>query len=105
MLTQHFILEGRYLGSATRLFDLTAGGLPLSYGFFCHACGEVYAKCPIDNRPWQYWSRTCRKCPGSQTLGVPGSASLSWDPEYMAALPLPVLAWEFLRELDYQGLK
>lgn len=105
-MLQHFIIEGKYLGSTERLFNLTQGSSPLSYGFFCHACGEIFAKCPIDNRPWQYWSRTCRKClsSGSRTLGIPGSVSLSWDPEYMAALPLSVLSWEFLRELEFQGL-
>lgn len=102
-MLQHFIIEGKYLGSAERLFDLTRGASPLSYGFFCHACGEVFAKCPIDGRPWQYWSRTCRKCAalGGGSLGIPGSIDLSWDPEFTSAFPLSVLVWEFQRELDY----
>ena len=98
---QDFFAEGRYLGSVERRFDLTKGVAPLSYAFFCHACGDVFAKAPIPNRPWQYWSRTCRKCPGSETLGIPGSLWLSWDTEYTDALPAPVLQWELERELEF----
>lgn len=98
-MLQHFIIEGRYLGSAERLFSLTRGASPLSYGFFCHHCGEVFAKCPIEGRAWQYWSRTCAKCPGGGTLGEPGSIWLSWDEEFVDALPQPVLLHEFKRLL------
>lgn len=99
-MQQHFIIEGRYLGSVERRFDLTRGASPFSYAFFCQHCGEVFAKCPIDGRPWQYWSRTCRKCPGGGTLGNPGSLWLSWDSEFTSALPEPALKWEFQRLLD-----
>lgn len=99
-MQQHFIIEGHYLGSAERLFSLVLGASPLSYAFFCHACGEVFAKCPIEGRPWQYWARTCRKCPGGGTLGQPGSISLSWDAEFTEAFPQPVLLWEFKRLLE-----
>lgn len=101
---QAFFIEGRYLGTTERQFSLLAGSPPLSYGFFCHACGEVYAKCPIADRPWQYWSRTCRKCSGGGSLGIPGSLELSWDKEFTEALPLAVLQWEFEREVVRQGL-
>jgi hypothetical protein len=116
MFTQHFFIEGRYLGSVKRKFDLALGGSPLSYGFFCHCCGEVFAKCPVElprepfsdvrglTRPWQFWARTCRKCEGSETLGQPGSIWLTWDTEFTEAFPLAGLQWEFERELERQGL-
>jgi hypothetical protein len=99
-MLQHFIIEGRYLGSVERKFDLTRGASPLSYGFFCMGCGEVFAKCPVEGRPWQFWARTCRKCPGGATLGLPGSIDLSWDKEFTAAFPFAVLLWEFQCELE-----
>jgi hypothetical protein len=99
-MDQHFFLEGTYLGTAARRLDLRTGAFPLSYGFFCQACGEVFATCPIAGRGWQFWARTCRKCPGGLTLGEPGSIWLSWDTEFTSAFPEAVLKWEFLRLLE-----
>jgi hypothetical protein len=105
-MLQHFIIEGRYLGSAERQFSLTRGANPLSEAFLCWSCGECFAKCPIDGRPWNFHRMTCRKCKKMDGLSIcPGSLWMSWDHEFTAALPLPVLQWEFERELDYQGLR
>lgn len=102
-MLQHFIIEGRHLGSANRTFSLLQGGKPNSYGFFCHSCGKVFAVAPLEGRPWEYWSRTCEQCSsaGSTTLGIPGSVWLAWDPDFIAAFPDAVLRWEFDRHSEW----
>jgi hypothetical protein len=103
-MLQHFIIEGKYLGHASRVVEVTALRCPPSYGFYCMGCGDVYAKCPIEGQPWVYHQRTCRKCRlynSPATNGLPGSIQLPWDEEFTEAFPLPVLRWEFERELEY----
>ena len=107
---QLFFIEGKLLGSAVRAPVLTFGELaaPLSGLWFCQHCGEVFAKAPViddtTNRPtpWQSHRSLCRKCAPSSPFAseIPGSIWLSWDRDFLAALPATVLTWEFLRHLD-----
>jgi hypothetical protein len=101
VFTQHFIIEGRYLGQVERKFDLTSGMPPLSILLYCEYCGEVWAKFPVEGQPFLAYRRLCRKCPTPHRSHLPGSVILSWDKELTAALPFPVLLWEMQRELDY----
>ena len=106
-MRQDFFLEGRYLGCAPRgLLALAPGqyAAPLSKLFFCGTCGEVFAKCPVSDgsrvMPWHSVYATCRRCPPSSGLHVPGSI---WhhEAEFVAAFPDAVLLEEVLRHLDY----
>lgn len=103
-MIQHFIIEGRYLGHGARGLavdrDLGAGR-PLSLMFFCHACGEVYAKCPVEpTTAWRAEHATCRKCRPRGMVHVPGSI-WTYDSTFTAAFPDAVLQWELQRHLDW----
>ena len=105
-LIQHFIVEGKYLGQAmrTRIFIHGESQEPKQYAYFCPQCGEVWARCPIDNLRTQAWwfsiHLPCRKHRTSRFV-VPGALSLAWEPEFAAVFPPGVVAWEFQRHLDY----
>lgn len=104
---QLFFIEGRLLGDCPRAFVLVHAEIqqPASALFFCRKCGEVFARCPIlhpggKSTHWQSFAKLCRKCSGDSTE-VPGSLWLSWDKEFLGALPMPVLQWELERHLDF----
>lgn len=103
MLTQHFFIEGRLVASAERRPILYAGQLaiPDSLLFYCRLCGDVFARAIIEDseRPAQAWQSircVCRKCrPRYPSMyEVPGSLWLSYDDNYLKALPGPVLEHE-----------
>lgn len=100
-MLQHFFIEGKYLGQVERGFDLTQGRLPDSILLYCECCGETFARFPVTGRPFIAYRRLCRKCPSSYASILPGSIWLSWEHETMQHLPLPVLKWEFDRELEH----
>ena len=106
MFRQLFIIENRLLGEAPRSASIRFAELvePLSYLWFCQHCGETYARTPVYRKdgtltPWQSHRATCRKCSSRQRFfsEFPGSIWLSWDSEFLAALPPAVLAWELER--------
>lgn len=105
-MRQHFFIEGRYLGSASRspfFREPLLGQLPLSKLFYCSNCGEVFAKCPVElvdnsTTTWQAVYGCCRKCEPSG-LQVPGSI-WHFEAEFTAAFPDAVLLWEVNRHLD-----
>lgn len=100
-MQQHFLIEGKYLGSVERGFDLTRGALPYGVAYFCSECAELWAKFPVEGRFTQVYSTLCRKHHTDYPqFHLPGSIWLSWEKELMAALPAPVLLWELQRELD-----
>lgn len=106
IITQHFIIEGKYLGQATREKHFVHASLvdPCSLLFYCEACGEVYAKCPVEGAapgPWLAYRKLCRRCDSVFAAQVPGSILLSWDSDFTAAFPVPVLWWEFERHADW----
>lgn len=106
---QLFIIEGKVLGDTLRSLTRVHEQLtePLSLLFYCKFCGEVYAKCPVmradgSTTQWQSFRCCCRKCAARSSLlsDWPGCVWLSWDRDYLAALPEPVLQWELLRHID-----
>ena len=104
MQQQHFFIEGKYLGHTFRkeVVESTA--------FYCHLCGDVWARFPIEGEvpccvKWRFQPRTCRTC-GLTREGrwpdVPGSvSSIYTDPELASAFPYAVLKWEFERHIDW----
>lgn len=108
-MIQHYFLEGKYLGNAPRGKVFVHGELqnPYSYLWFCCKCGEVYAKAPITpESPSIEWSSirgVCRK--HSNGWQAPGALNLSWDRDFMAALPASVLTAELLAQIDFMEAK
>jgi hypothetical protein len=109
-MRQLFIIEGNFLAECPRLpiFVHAEVQAPASYLWYCELCGEVYARAPVlhDNgrmERWTSWGGVCRSCstPASGSLiRIPGSLWLSWDEDFLAALPEPVVAWELQRHVD-----
>jgi hypothetical protein len=103
-MLQHFFIEGRYIGSTERSLEFVHAEavLPTSYWFLCPCCGDEWAKVAVESKQhrgrWAPVIQSCRKCGGSGSIWRP------WDYEYTENLPLAVLKWEFLRELERQGL-
>jgi hypothetical protein len=102
MPTQHFIIEGKHLGTAERTPRFVHAEVhnPVGYAFFCPCCGDVWARCPVEDQPWTVWTKPCRKH-STSALDIPGSLWLSWDKEFSLALPQEVLRWELERHLDH----
>lgn len=100
--TQHFIIEGRYLGACDRriTFAHAEAVPPLSFAYVCPVCGELWARAAIEGRQYMVWTLPCRKHP-THRMAVPGSILLTWEPELFDALPAEVVEWEFQRHLDY----
>lgn len=100
---QHFFISDKFLGSAERLPEFVHAELqvPASYVFLCPRCGDAWAKAAVeykDSWKWVPVMRYCRK-------HGDGRISMFWDADYMAALPFPVLLYEFIRELRLQGFE
>lgn len=103
---QLFIIESHLLGEAQRSASLRHAELaePLSYFWFCRKCGDIFARAPVYRKDgtlteFQAQKSLCRKCAAHQRFfsEFPGSIWLSWDHEFLAALPQAVLAWELER--------
>ena len=106
-MLQHFIIEGKHMGTAprtpVRVHDRLS--LPDSSAFFCPVCGDVWAQCPIvledgSVSPWMPWRMKCRKHAAAYSVEVPGSLFQIWDKPFNDAMPEAVLWWEFNRLLD-----
>jgi len=93
MIRQDFFLGSSYLGTAERKLQFlgTHVVLPESKLWFCPHCGDVWARAVVEKAEWQSYRVPCPKHPKG------GSLWLSWDKEYLAALPKPVLEYEFTR--------
>jgi len=113
--TQSFIVEGRYLGQASRGLLSVAGGaiVPPSYAFFCGDCADLWARCPVETPrslsqcDWMVWKRPCRRCLTSRGGGIPGSLMLPWEPDFNQALltAADAVEWEFNRHLEWAERK
>lgn len=105
MLQQHFIIEGKFRGTAERQFQVeyARSVRPASYSFFCPVCGEVWALCPVIGPEgtasrFQAMTRVCRKHPVAPFETMPnGTLHLSWDRAFSDAFPDDVVRWEFDR--------
>lgn len=105
---QQFFIENRFLGEAvTTQRARTPGTEPASELWYCSACGDIYARCPMlrpdgSQMRWIAHCHLCRKCAPRQRYfsEMPGSVWKSWDAEYLDTLPPAVLQWELLRHID-----
>lgn len=110
-ITQHFIVEGQYLGQSIRSLKHYHNevGLPPSYAFFCPVCAEVWARCPVDLngklQPFMAWSVACKKHEHPHGLWVPGSLMLSWDKPFTDSLPDAAVRRELIIHLDWAEKK
>jgi len=111
---QLFFVDGKFLGETERDWwkrrrPHVVG--PCSYLFFCPACGEVWAKCPVTQvgtgtRQVQQFDSVrhlCRKCwlpHADDRWQIPGSLLLDFDEEFVGALPEEVLKRELLLAID-----
>lgn len=103
-LTQQFFVGNQYLGEAPRGLASRTNSPPPSLAFFCPQCGEVWARCPIDNQRWTISHSPCEKCDRIDILTLPGSLWRALDTEFQNALPREALLREFhlaLKYLDY----
>lgn len=106
-LTQHFFIEGHYMGQGPRFgiqTDRESFGRPCSKLFFCGGCGEVLARCPVIDEAgrmssWHSVYSICAKCP-SPGLAVPGSI-YNLEPGFALAFPLSVLQREVLLHIKH----
>lgn len=103
---QHFIVEGKHLGTAQRGLYRVHEDLrvPSSYAFFCPVCAEVWARCPVELpggtcKPFMVLTRACRKHP-TTTLGAAGELYLDWDQDFSNSFPESVWIWEFQRNIE-----
>jgi len=102
--TQHYIVEGKPLGSSPRGPTLVHATLaaPDSYAYFCPICAEVWARAPTISPSgkvsrFTVWTLACRKHHDTERLSVSGSLLLPWDNTYNEALFTSdaALRWEF----------
>ena len=112
-MRQLFFIGNKLLGETSRQLVYVHGELqcPASYLWFCPYCGEVYARAPVmlpgnegKVSKWQALCHACPRCdaPRYHSLeSVPGSLWLSWDEDYLAALPNPVLQREAALHFAY----
>ena len=102
MPTQHFIIEGRYLGSCERS-TIWRGPLqqpPQSFVFVCPVCGESWAKAMIEDSLAFIFTKPCHRHT-APACRITGSVWLPLEPEFTSSLPPAVVEWEFERHLDY----
>lgn len=101
---QAFFVGQKFLGFAERapqnkcnLRNLQ----PVAYAFFCPVCGEVWARCPIEDTLlggtslYQSITARCQKHPEPLSLKLPGSLWLSWDREFSDSFPDDLVRYEF----------
>lgn len=98
-LLQHFVVDGRYLGSR----PLPRCGAPVpSTVLFCPVCGEIWARIVSDGSSiWQFRLHRCRKHPDF-TLTIPDGGLLSDSPwsacpffQFSDDWPPPAIQFEF----------
>lgn len=103
---QHFIIEGKHLGTAHRSKVFVHAELqpPQAYAYFCPLCAEIWARCPVEgigaDPNWRVLTMYCRK--HSHPLWqVSGSILTVWDEGFVAAFPEEVLRWELQRHFEH----
>jgi hypothetical protein len=92
MIRSYFIGQS-YLGQS-RVSAIVAD----SYAYYCQACGEVYARLPVDrSSKWVFRPGCCEKCQPVKNAfqTAPGSLWCGYDREFNKDLPREVLEREF----------
>lgn len=104
---QHFFVMGKYLGASPRnkVWVHAEQQSPRSLGFVCPVCGDAWAKAPVEpasGNGMAQWEVMMRPCPKHQQsrYDVPGSITLSWDPDFNDSFPPDVIRWEFQQHLN-----
>ena len=106
MFTQAFIIEGRFLGEASRGKGFVHATLsrPASLLYVCPRCGDVWARFPVQGPgrdSWQIMAKPCRQPDHAHGDSPGGSVWLSWDTALCEAFPDAVLRQELHRHLDW----
>lgn len=103
---QHFIVEGKFLGTAARGLVPVHEELhpPRSFAYFCQTCGDVWARLPVEDhlgnqQPFSVLTVGCSKH-RQHSLEVGGSLFTSRDPYMLDAFPWEVWARELSLHLD-----
>lgn len=104
------IVNGKLLGSnEIGLFRVHAEfHPPCCFAFMCPVCGEIWARSIVTDESgnvqrWMAFHIPCEQhhCDGQKPSG---SIFMSWEPEFIEALPLPALIREFKLHLkEYHG--
>lgn len=111
--TQYFFINETLVDSTERKEIFLHGSIthPYSELIYCDTCGEVYAKCPVVSKvsgkefPWVASRLRCSKCPPDQSHWQwSGSILLSWDKDFMEALPLKIWQREAKIHTDLYNL-
>jgi len=102
--TQHYIIEGKLIGSSPRE-GIFIHGIPTSadsIACFCPVCAEVWARCPViaDNGKVSFFQvclMPCRLHSFHGSLFIPGSLLLPMDKAFNTAWLAHEAAvrWEF----------
>lgn len=102
---QHFIVEGKLLGSAVIKPYFYDGILkaPFPHCLVCQYCADVWARFPIEggDKPFIVRTGLCRKHGHHFETVVSGSLTLLGAPEWQNYWPDGALQWELERELDF----
>ncbi len=106
MLTQHFMIDGVYMGSMERLpvpyHELD--GPPVGEAFWCPICATVWAVAYIEGTDTCVHHVVCEKHSYTELRGqghmglydYPGSVLFNWDLGFKGLPPRDVLKREFL---------
>lgn len=101
---RHFFIGNSYLGSGEDHLRFIHGEAqqPWPYAMFCPACGEVWARMPVDgsDREWSSMHRHC-EAHSHYSREVPGSLILAWEPELFKSFSPEMIEREFHLHLKY----
>lgn len=101
---RHFFIGNQYLGCGQDKLRFVHGEAqqPWPYAVFCPACGDVWARMPVDgsDREWSSLHRHC-EAHSRYSREIPGSLILSWEPELFETFSLEMIQREFTLHMRY----
>jgi len=101
-----YFIDNKYLGKSKVPKELE---WEESVFWYCWKCGEVYARFPVEDQPWQgypphwrAWEGCCRACPpcAIKMCNMPGSVWHWSSFRYNSQYPEEVLKRELLLTID-----
>lgn len=113
MLIQHFVVEGKPMGSHMLPMKVNGSGQlyePFSSAWFCPYCADIWARAFItggdrESKRFKVFEHPCRRhlqdLNYESRFGVPGSLIPWQQPELQDTFPPEVWQWEFLRHADW----